>query len=425
MIDAIITFSIRHRAAVIVASLILAALGVWAAWDTPVDAIPDLSENQVIVFTEWKGHGPREIEDQVTYPTTLGLRGISGVRVVRSSSDVGFSMISVIFEDGVPIAEARRRVAERLAEVQGQLPAGAVPELAPDAPATGQIFWYTVEGGGLDLGRLRAIQDWYVRPQLGSVPGVADVSSVGGFPIEYQVAPDPDRLQVFGVTLRDVLDAVAESNVATGGHVVHKGNAEYVVRGVGWLGASPSPGDDSFDPQRAIRDLENVVLLARDGGTIRLAEVATVAIVPGFRRGVLEKDGNEVAGGVVLMAYGENPLEVTRRIKAKIRELQVGLPQGVPDRAVLRPHPADRGGRRHGHRHGRGGDDLGIVVRPVDPAPRADVARDRRYAAAGGAVVVLDHGGLAAVGHRSTSRPTPCRWPGSRSRSACWLTRRS
>jgi Cu(I)/Ag(I) efflux system membrane protein CusA/SilA len=329
MIDAIITFSIRHRAVVIGASLVLAALGVWAAWDTPVDAIPDLSENQVIVFAEWKGHGPREIEDQVTYPTTLGLRGLRGVRVVRSSSDVGFSTISVIFEDAVPIAEARRRVAERLARVQGQLPDGAVPELAPDAPATGQIFWYTVEGGGLDLGRLRAIQDWYVRPQLGSVPGVADVSSVGGFPIEYEVAPDPDRLQVFGVTLRDVLDAVAESNVATGGHVVHKGNAEYVVRGVGRLGASPSPGDDSFDARRAIRDLEDVVLRVRGGGTVRLAEVATVAIVPGFRRGVLEKDGNEVAGGVVLMAYGENPLEVTRRIKAKIRELQVGLPQGV------------------------------------------------------------------------------------------------
>src|SRR5437588_5735526 len=214
MIGAIITFSIRHRALVIGASLVLAALGGWAAWDTPVDAIPDLSENQVIVVTEWKGHGPREIEDQVTYPITLGLRGLRGVRVVRSSSDVGFAMISVIFEDGVPIAEARRRVAERLARVGSQLPAGTAPELAPDAPATGQIFWYTVEGGGLDLGRLRAIQDWYVRLQLGSAPGVAEVSSVGGFPIEYQVAPDPDRLSVLGVTLEDVVQAVATSNAA-------------------------------------------------------------------------------------------------------------------------------------------------------------------------------------------------------------------
>src|SRR5262245_45119730 len=192
MIDAIITFSIQHRALVIAASLVLAALGGWAAWDTPVDAIPDLSENQVLVFTEWRGHGPREIEDQVTYPVTLGLRGLAGVRVVRSSSDVGFSTISVIFGDDVPSGEAGRRVSERLVAVQEGLPRGVSPTLGPDPPATGQIFWYTVEGGGLDLGRLRAIQDWYIRPQIGSVPGVAEVSSVGGFPIEYEVAPDPD-----------------------------------------------------------------------------------------------------------------------------------------------------------------------------------------------------------------------------------------
>jgi len=329
MIDAIITFSIRHRALVIGASLALAVLGAWAAWETPIDAIPDLSENQVIVFTDWKGHGPREIEDQVTYPLSLGLRGLRGVRVVRSSSDVGFATISVIFDDGVDPAEGRRRVAERLARVQGQLPAGVTAELAPDAPATGQIFWYTVEGGGLDLGRLRAIQDWYVRPQLGSVPGVADVSSVGGFPIEYQVVPDPDRLRLLGVSLKDVIEAVSSSNAASGGHLLHKGNAEYVVRGVGWLGSSPTAGDETFDAGRALRDLENIVVPSAGGGSLRLAEVAEIRIGPGFRRGVLEKDGNEVTGGVVLMARGENPLEVTRRVKAKIRELRTGLPRGV------------------------------------------------------------------------------------------------
>jgi len=329
MIDAIITFSIRHRALVIGTSLALTALGAWAAWETPVDAIPDLSENQLIVFTEWKGHGPREIEDQVTYPLTLGLRGLPGVRVVRSSSDVGFAMISVIFDEGVNLADGRRHVAERLAGVRGQLPAGANPELTPDAAATGQIFWYTVEGSGYDLGRLRAIQDWYVRPQLGSVAGVADVSSVGGFPIEYQVAPDPNRLRVFGVSLQDVVEALATSNASSGGHVVHKANAEYVVRGVAGLGTSPTPGDETFDANRALRDLENVVVPLPEGGTTRVAELAVVSLGPGFRRGVLEKDGNEVTGGVVLMARGENPLEVTRRIKAKIRELQPGLPKGV------------------------------------------------------------------------------------------------
>ncbi len=223
MINAIITYSVRHRWAVILAGVVLAALGLWAAADTPVDAIPDLSENQVIAFTEWAGHGPREIEDQVTYPLTLGLRGLAGVRVVRSSSDVGFSMISVIFEDGVAPAEARRLVGERLARVQAGLPRGAVPALAPDAAATGQIFWYALEGGGLDLGRLRAIQDWYVRPQIGSVRGVAEVASVGGFPIEYEVVPDPDRLRLFGVTTNDVGEAIAASNAAAAGHVVHKG----------------------------------------------------------------------------------------------------------------------------------------------------------------------------------------------------------
>jgi Cu(I)/Ag(I) efflux system membrane protein CusA/SilA len=329
MIDAIITFSIRHRAGVIGAGLVLAVLGAWSAWQTPIDAIPDLSENQVIVFTEWKGHGPREIEDQVSYPLSLGLRGIGGVRVVRSSSDVGFSTISVIFDDGVDPSAGRRRVAERLARIQGLLPAGASLELAPDAPATGQIFWYTVEGGGLDLGRLRAIQDWYVRPQLGSVPGVADVSSVGGFPIEYQVVPDPVRLRALGVSLEDVVRAVSSSNAAAGGHLLQKANAEYVVRGVAWLGASPTPGDESFDAARAVKDLENVVVKPQGGGSLRLAEVAEVAIGPGFRRGVLERDGNEVTGGVVLMARGENPLEVTSRVKAKIRELSAGLPRGV------------------------------------------------------------------------------------------------
>jgi Cu(I)/Ag(I) efflux system membrane protein CusA/SilA len=329
MIDAIITFSIRNRALVIGASLALAVLGALAAWETPVDAIPDLSENQVMVFTAWKGHGPREIEDQVTYPLTLGLRGLRGVRVVRSSSDVGFSLISVIFDEGVGAAEGRRRVAERLSGISGGLPAGAAPELGPDAAATGQIFWYTVEGAGYDLGRLRAIQDWYVRPQLGSVPGVAEVSSAGGFPIEYQVAPDPNRLRALGISLGDVIRAVSRSNAAAGGHLLHKGNAEYVVRGVFWLGYSATPGDETFDAGRAVRDLESVVVPLAEGRSVRLAEVAAVSVVPGFRRGVLEKDGSEVTGGVVLLASGENPLEVTRRLKSKIRELQTGLPRGV------------------------------------------------------------------------------------------------
>ena len=381
MIDAIITFSIRNRALVIGASLVLAALGAWAAWETPVDAIPDLSENQVIVFTEWKGHGPREIEDQVTFPLTLGLRGLRGVRVVRSSSDVGFSMISVIFDDrGESRAKDAGAWPSGWRELSAQLPSGASPELTPDAAATGQIFWYTVEGAGFDLGRLRAIQDWYVRPQLGSVAGVADVSSVGGFPIEYQVIPDPNRLRVFGVSLSDVVEAVSTSNASSGGHVIHKGNAEYVVRGVGRLGASPKPGDESFDPDRAIRDLENVVVPLAKGGTIRLAEVADVALGPGFRRGALEKDGNEVTGGVVLMAHGENPLEVTRRIKAKISELQTGLPRESRIVPFYDRTPLIQGAISTVTTYCCRGHDRGIVVRASGLASRANVACHRVHA---------------------------------------------
>ena len=308
----------------------LAALGAWAAWETPVDAIPDLSENQVIVFTEWKGHGPREIEDQVTYPLSLGLRGLPGVRVVRSSSDVGFSMISVIFDDGVDLAEGAGAWPSGWLASRRQFPAGASPELTPDAAATGQIFWYTVEGAGLDLGRLRAIQDWYVRPQLGSVPGVADVSSVGGFPIEYQVVPDPNRLRRPGRVAQGRRRGRRRRRTPrrAGMSSTRETPSTWCAASAGWA-HRPRPATRSFDPSRALRDLENVVVPLAGGGTIRLAEVAEVALGPGFRRGVLEKDGNEVTGGVVLMAHGENPLEVTRRIKAKIRELQTGLPRGV------------------------------------------------------------------------------------------------
>jgi Cu(I)/Ag(I) efflux system membrane protein CusA/SilA len=342
MIDRVLEFSIRNRWLVIAAGLALALAGVYAVYHTPVDAIPDLSENQVIVFTEWPGHSPPEIEDQITYPLSLELQGLAGVRVVRSSSDVGFSMINVIFEDAVPPAAAREQVAGRLARARPGLPPGVAPALGPDAAATGQIFWYTVEGPGLDPGRLRAVQDWFVRPQLSSVPGVAEVASVGGSPIEYTVEVDPRRLALYGVTAADVERAVSRANAAVGGHVVHKANAEYVVRGAGWIGQAPGlpslpagrpgsggPGGEEFDPRQALRDLENVVLPRPGGGALRVADVATVALGPQPRRGVLEKDGSEVVGGVVLMRQGENPLEVTRRLKAKVHELQAGLPAGV------------------------------------------------------------------------------------------------
>jgi Cu(I)/Ag(I) efflux system membrane protein CusA/SilA len=327
MIERIIEFSIRRRWIVILAAVVLAVWGIRAAYQTPVDAIPDLSENQVIVFTDWPGHGPREIEDQVTYPLALELRGLAKVRVVRSSSDVGFSMISVIFEDSAGWEAARRHVSEALARAAPKLPPGVAPRLAPDADATGQIFWYTVEGPGYDPGRLRAVQDWFVRPQLAAVPGVAEVASVGGMPIEYQVDLDPHKSKALLVAPSQVVEAVSRANAAAGGNVVHMGNAEFVVRSVGWLGARAYASHS--DPQRICRDLESIPLLGADGTKLRLADVATVGLGSQPRRCVLEKDGNEACGGVVLMRHGENPRAVTRRLRQKIEELQAGLPPRV------------------------------------------------------------------------------------------------
>jgi Cu(I)/Ag(I) efflux system membrane protein CusA/SilA len=336
MIDRIIEYSIRHRFAVIAAATLLGLWGAIEAANTPVDAIPDLSENQVIVFAGWPGHSPREVESQVSYPLSVRLQGLPGVRVIRSSSEFGFAFLSVIFEDAIQLSEGRRQVAARLDEIvgaagaDGGLPPGVVPRLGPDAAATGQIFWYTVEGEGYDPGRLRALQDWYVKPQLASVPGVAEVASVGGSPIEYQVNVRPDLLRAKGISLAEVIRAVEASNGAVGGNVVQRGNAEFLVLSSGWLGALPSSdGEDSFDPSQARRDLENAVIATVDGVTLRVGDVASVAVGPQARRGVLEKDGNEVTGGVVLMARGENPLQVTRRIKDRIRALHAGLPHGV------------------------------------------------------------------------------------------------
>ena len=315
MIESIIEWSVRNRYLVILASLALGVAGFRAMMTMPVDAIPDLSENQVIVFTDWMGRSPQEIEDQVTYPLSVNLQGLAGVKVVRSSSEFNFSMITIIFDDATDYYFARQRVIERLSIAATYLPPGVTPYLAPDATAVGQIFWYTVEGDGLDLAKLRSIQDWYVRYQLNSVPGVAEVASVGGAPREYQIDLDPNKLRAYGISLGEVYSAVARSNSSVGGRVVHQGNAEYLIRSVGWI--------------QDLRDIENTVVTQRKGTPISVKNLGAVQAGPGFRRSVLEKDGREVVGGVVMMRVGENPLEVTRRIKEKLSLLRAGLPEGV------------------------------------------------------------------------------------------------
>ncbi len=360
MIERLIDLSIRHRVATIVVACGLAICGVIAVGRTPMDAIPDLSENQVLVFTDWPGHNPREIDEQLTSPLSRHLQGIDGVRVVRGASEPGFSLLHLIFEDDVRFEAARRRVQERLTLLSEALPRGVTPRLAPDAVPTGQIFWYTIESSGLDLGQLRDIQDWYLRPQLSSVAGVAEVASVGGHVREFVVELDLEKLSTLGITPRDVCDAVEQSQAILGGNVIHKGNAEFLVHVPGGFGAA---GGD------VIREIEAVLLPVAHAARVRaeqvtstragepagvsprtdtpglspvrgptpsdspltkrLRDIARVTMGPKPRRGVFEKDGNEVIGGVIAMRYGHNPLEVTRAIRRKLTELRAGLPHGV------------------------------------------------------------------------------------------------
>ena len=318
MIEKLIEASVRNRFVVLALAAALAVLGVYATLNTPVDAIPDLSENQVIVFTDWPGRSPREIEDQVTYPLSLRLQGLSGIKAVRSSSEFNFSMITLIFEEKTDFYFARQRVLERLTQAPGFLPQGVVPYLAPDATALGQVFWYTVEPSPkhpMDPGRLWALNKFYIAPQLNAAAGVAEVAPVGGTPLEYQVDIEPETLRAYGVTVGELFSAVSRSNQPAGGGVIQKNNAEYIVRGVGWI--------------RDKADIENTVIKEVNGTPIYVKTVATVQLGTQFRRSVFEKDGNEVVGGVVLMRHGENPLAVTKRVKDKIQELQPGLPEGV------------------------------------------------------------------------------------------------
>jgi Cu(I)/Ag(I) efflux system membrane protein CusA/SilA len=321
MIERIIEYCIRNRVIVLLLAVGLAVWGVYAVLNTPIDAIPDLSENQVIVFTDWMGRSPQEIEDQVTYPLSLKLEGLAGVRTIRSSSQFNFSMITIIFEDNVNFYFARERVLEKLDEVRGSslLPQGVSPRLASDATALGQIFWYTVEpspSDPVDPARLWALNRYYIVPQLNSARGVAEVATVGGAPLEYQVDVRPEALRAYGVTLGDVYNAVARSNFTAGGGIIQKNNAEYLVRFVGWI--------------KGKQDIENTVVRRGPSGVpVYVRNVAAVQLGEQFRQSVFEKEGNEVSGGVVLMRHGENPLAVTQRVKEKIRELQPGLPRGV------------------------------------------------------------------------------------------------
>ncbi|MBI5802683.1 MAG: efflux RND transporter permease subunit, partial [Verrucomicrobia bacterium] len=349
MINRLIEWSLRNRFLVVCGVFFLIAFGTRAVFRTPVDAIPDLSENQVIVFADWAGRSPQEVEDQVTYPLSVGLQGLAGVKTVRANSMFGFAMLTIIFEERVDNYFARTRVLERLNLLAAQLPAGVVPQLGPDATGLGWVYQYYLHVDptlahspahtnsasqlstlnsqpSYDLGQLRALQDWFIRYQLNAVQGVAEVASIGGFVRQYQIEVSSLKMRARKVTLKDVMDAVGASNLNVGGKVIEENGMEFVVRGLGLV--------------KSLADLENIVLMERGGIPIYLRDIATVQIGGDFRRGTLDVDGREVVGGIVVMRNGENALATINRVKEKIRQIQPSLPPGVTiksfyDRAEL------------------------------------------------------------------------------------------
>ncbi len=324
MIAWLIAWSLRNRFLVAGAFVLVVAYGVVALKKTPVDAIPDLSENQVIVFADWAGRSPQEVEDQVTYPLSTSLQGLAGVREVRGISMFGFSLLTVIFEDKIDNYFARTRVLERLNFLGGQLPQGVVARLGPDATGLGWIYQYYLDldpavAKDMDLGALRSLQDYFIRYQLASVPGVAEVASIGGFVRQYQVAVSSGRMRASRISLQEVMEALAAANLNVGGKVIEENGQEFVVRGVGLVAS--------------VSDIENVVVRSFGGVPVYVKDIATVSLGGEFRRGALDVDGREVVGGTVVMRTGENAKAVIEAIKAKIAQIQPSLPDGVTIKA--------------------------------------------------------------------------------------------
>lgn len=336
-INRLIRFCLENKLVVILFTAVLVIWGMSVApfdWESdilprdpvPVDAIPDIGENQQIVFTEWMGRSPQDIEDQITYPMTTALLGLPDVKTIRSYSMFGFSSIYIIFKDDAEFYWTRSRILEKLNSLpSGTLPQGVSPQLGPDATALGQVFWYTLEGmnpegeptGGWDLDELRSTQDWYVRYALQGVDGVAEVASIGGYVKEYQIDVDPDALRTYGIALHEVFDAVRGSNLDVGARTIEINAVEYVIRGLGFI--------ENLD------DLRNTVITQRNNVPITLDEIAEIEYGPALRRGALDKAGAEAVGGVVVTRYGENPLAVIKRVKDKIEEISPGLPKKTLD----------------------------------------------------------------------------------------------
>ena len=317
MIRTIIDYSARNRFLVLLAYAILTGVGIWATLNTPLDAIPDVSDNQVIVFTDWAGRSPQLVEDQVTYPLASNLQGMPGLKAVRAQSMFGFSLVYVIFDDDIDIYWARSRVLERLNYARDLLPDGVSPRLGPEGTGVGHVFWYTLKSDRHDLGQLRTIQDYYLKLGLQSVDGVAEVASIGGFVKQYQINLDPVRLASHGVSLGEVVEAVRRSNEDVGGRLLELGEQELIVRGIGYV--------------TSVEDLESIVVSADAAGTpVYVSQLGSVAIGGDNRSGLLEENGKgEVVGGIIVARYGENARGVIDNVKARLAQLESGLPEGV------------------------------------------------------------------------------------------------
>jgi Cu(I)/Ag(I) efflux system membrane protein CusA/SilA len=315
VLNKLIEFSLKNRVIIIVLTMLTVLWGIFVLRDTPIDAFPDLSENQVLVYADWMGRGPQEVQDQVTYPLETALRGLPDVKDVRSSSSFGFSMVTVIFEDGVDPYFARQVVNEKVQQAIPRLPRGVQPALGPVSTPMGQVFMYTVESDRHNLAELRTIQDFIIKPQLSAVPGVAEVASIGGYVLQYQVNLDPNLMKAYRVSVGQVFAAVGANNANIGAKVVEQNGQEYVIRGLGLI--------------ESVDDIANIVITQNSNVPVYVKNVARVTLGPDFRRGVLTKDGQEAAGGIVIQRMGENTLDVIDKVKEKISQIQPTLPKGM------------------------------------------------------------------------------------------------